>query len=395
MGIFDKLQKRVNEASEALAKKCEELAKYDYDKKNQELTEKIDKKSNSIFEKSEGSNEYKIHKSRMDIDSKAIDEMQRIPASDRYCRKIYKELYRGYPEMPYISKDRELNSNWVEQAGMFPIHSIIPIEKMTRFDDGLLPGHVYMLYWIGKKKKGRIPSYFEYKYGIDFVKEKQFLQEKNYLNGDELTEKGVEALALHFSVVDEHSPQQTSDREAKNKFADTENISVEQMAKGSLFTVGAVYEVSGRSLMIVDKEDYSAIEADIELLNNEILTKIKGVLDISTPLKVPAELLSYNQDFDGKLGTYFQYEPVTPKGKRAKYPYILYYAIENHFDSNSVYDAFGHIGYLQDGRMGSAWMNFWHNKEGYHIDLALVSNKLTVKKVEKMTDGGKVIIYKK
>ena len=210
-----------------------------------------------------------------------------------------------------------------------------------------------------------------------------------------MTEKGVEALALHFSVVDEHSPQQTSDREAKNKFADTENISVEQMAKGSLFTVGAVYEVSGRSLMIVDKEDYSAIEADIELLNNEILTKIKGVLDISTPLKVPAELLSYNQDFDGKLGTYFQYEPVTPKGKRAKYPYILYYAIENHFDSNSVYDAFGHIGYLQDGRMGSAWMNFCHNKEGYHIYLAIVSNKLTVKKVEKMTDGGKITIYKK
>ena len=40
-------------------------------------------------------------------------------------------------------------------------------------------------------------------------------------------------------------------------------------------------------------------------------------------------------------------------------------------------------------------MNFWHNKEGYHIDLAIVSNKLTVKKVEKMTDGGKITIYKK
>ena len=395
MGIFDKLQKKVNEASEALVKKSEELASFDYEKKNQELTDKIDKKLNSIFEKSERADEYKGYKNRMDIDSNVIDEMQRIPASDKYCRKIYKEFYRGYPEMPYISKDRELNSNWMEQAGMFPVQSIIPMEKMTRFDDGLLPGHVYMLYWIGKKKKGRIPSYFEYKYGIDFVKEKQYLQEKNYINGDELTEKGVEALALHFSVVDEHSPQQTSAREAKNKFADTENISVEQMAKESLFAVSAVYDISGRALMIVDQEDYPVIEADIELLNCEILTKIKGVLEISTPLKVPTELLYYNKAFDERLGTYFQYEPVTAKGKKAKYPYILYYAIENHFDSNSIYDAFGHIGYLQDGRMGNAWMNFWHNKVGYHIDLAIVAGSLTVKKVEKMSGGEKFTIYKK
>ena len=72
--------------------------------------------------------------------------MQRIKASKHYCDKLYKMFYKGYPEMPFISQDRELNTNWIKQSQMF---GVTPTkEMMTRYSDGLLPGHVYMLYWI-------------------------------------------------------------------------------------------------------------------------------------------------------------------------------------------------------------------------------------------------------
>ena len=73
-----------------------------------------------------------------------------IPASDVYCNKIYETYYQDYPEMPFISRHRELNTNWIEQAKMFPEQSIVPKTMMKRYSDGLLPGHIYMLYWLNK-----------------------------------------------------------------------------------------------------------------------------------------------------------------------------------------------------------------------------------------------------
>ena len=76
--------------------------------------------------------------------------------------------------MPFISQDREYNTDWIDQEFV----SLVPFENMTRYDDGLLPGHAYMLYWIRKYKSGRrIPAYFEYDYGIEFMKEREFLKD--------------------------------------------------------------------------------------------------------------------------------------------------------------------------------------------------------------------------
>lgn len=142
-------------------------------------------------------------KNRNKIDADKIDKMQRIAASDAYREQIYKKYYRHYPEKPYISQDREFNTNWMEQAEMFREQSIIPKSMMSRFSDGLLPGHVYMLYWTDKIHRKRIPAYFEYEFGIDFEKEKLFLQENGYLDSENrLTEKGRQAISSHYDVVE-------------------------------------------------------------------------------------------------------------------------------------------------------------------------------------------------
>lgn len=144
---------------------------------------------------------------RRSIPTKKIDQMQRIEASTIYKNRIYKKFYSDYPEKPFISQDRELNTNWIEQAEKFPKQCIIPKPMMTRFSDGLLPGHVYMLYWLKKYTNKRIPAYFEYKYGIDFEKEKKLLIETGLLNSDlKPTEKGNAAIIRHNEIIEKHNP---------------------------------------------------------------------------------------------------------------------------------------------------------------------------------------------
>ena len=133
-----------------------------------------------------------------------IDDMQKMPANGKYRDKIYRKYYASYPVKPFISLDREKNTNWLDQAENFPKQSIIPISMMTPFNDGLLPGHIYLLYWVGKNGQKRVPSYFEYKYGIEFKKEKQFLINNGYLADNKPTPKGAEAIVTHFDVIESH-----------------------------------------------------------------------------------------------------------------------------------------------------------------------------------------------
>lgn len=143
---------------------------------------------------------------RKSFSSEQIDSMQRLEASKHYRDKIYSMFYKGYSEMPFISQDRELNTNWIEQAEMFPKQCIIPKSMMKRFSDGLLPGHIYMLYWIKEVHRKRIPSYFEYKYGINFTDEQLFLKKNGYLTQEmKLTDKGNSAISLHYDIIKNHS----------------------------------------------------------------------------------------------------------------------------------------------------------------------------------------------
>lgn len=204
MGIFDKLHNKIdkldtklNEANDYIVKKSEELSKGEL--KFQKKTS-VETESTNTKKRREDTT-----KSRKDMDASTIDEMQRIPASEKYCNIVCSRYYSEYPEKPYISKDRECNTNWLEQAERFPIQSIVSIEKMIRFDDNLLPGHIYLLYWLGKKKQtGRIPAYFEYRYGIDAIKEISILTDAGYLEENKPTEKGIEAIVAHYDVIENH-----------------------------------------------------------------------------------------------------------------------------------------------------------------------------------------------
>lgn len=151
-------------------------------------------------------NKIKSANNRKSISSEQIDSMQRIEASNYYRNKLYKMFYKNYPEMPFISQDRELNTNWIDQAQMF---GATPTkEMMVRYSDGLLPGHVYMLYWIKEIHRKRIPVYFEYQYGINFTDEQDFLYKQGYLTSEmKLTSKGENAILSHYDVIEKHSKQ--------------------------------------------------------------------------------------------------------------------------------------------------------------------------------------------
>lgn len=331
---------------------------------------------------------------RRTITPAQMDDMQKMPASNKYREKIYKRYYGAHPIKPFISLDRERNTNWLEQAETFPKQSIIPVSMITPFSDGLLPGHIYLLYWIGKNGQKKIPSYFEYKYGIEFEKEKQFLISTGYLSDNKPTSKGAEAIVAHFDIIEAHSPEATSAKKAQKQFADSEAISIEQKSLTNGFVVTKTHLINGRNLMLVSDCDKATIFESIELIN-KLLSSVRHQLKIHEALNIPTTEIVFNNSFSQKLYTYFEYTPLTPSGKQAKYPFELYITTREHYKAMPIFECFGNIGYLKDNRIGSATLNFWYQGKGYHISLGMIEDKLSVKKVEQSLKGIKTTIYKR
>jgi hypothetical protein len=174
MGLFDSLIKKANAAIET---KTEE-----FNKKVEEFQKKLTEPMDFSMQKNTESNK-----------------------QNRIQKQIIKQFYADYPEKPYISADRE--SEWIERAEKFPAAALVQKQMMKRFADGLLPGHVYMLYWLKRYTNKKVPAYFEYKYGVDFEKEKEFLYSNGFL--DEMnkpTEKGEAAIKRHEKVIENHTP---------------------------------------------------------------------------------------------------------------------------------------------------------------------------------------------
>ena len=138
------------------------------------------------------------------------------PKQNRLAKQIINRFYANYPETPYVSNDRP--KDWIERAEMFPKQCIIPKSTMQRYSDGLLPGHIYMLYWLKRYTNKKVPSYFEYKYGIDFEKEKIFLFQNEYIdNLAKPTEKGEKAITKHYKIIENHSPKADTSIEGISK----------------------------------------------------------------------------------------------------------------------------------------------------------------------------------
>lgn len=123
----------------------------------------------------------------------------------RFFKKKPKKFksYEGYPEQPYISPGRDMKE-WTKKVSMFP-NMLVKREMMIRNEDGLLPGHIYMMYWINKYTNKKIPAYFEYKYGINFENEVLFLKKSDLLSeNSKPTDKGLELIDKYQEIIDHH-----------------------------------------------------------------------------------------------------------------------------------------------------------------------------------------------
>lgn len=124
--------------------------------------------------------------------------------SKSFSQIVVQTFYSDYPEIPYVSEDRP--HEWLQNATAFPKQTLVPRSMMKRYADGLLPGHIYMLYWLKRYSNKKVPSYFEYKYGLNFDVEVSFLLDNGYLNGERKpTEKGEAAIKKHYTVIEKHS----------------------------------------------------------------------------------------------------------------------------------------------------------------------------------------------
>ena len=233
-----------------------------------------------IFKKKESQ---KPDLDRRSLDSATIDAAQMQPASPGYVEILRLRYFSGYPEMPFISLDREQNTAWIHQVESFP-DMIIKPEKMVRYSDGLLPGHVYMLYWLSRNKGKRIPAYFEYEYGICFVAEKAFLFEKGYINDEDmLTMKGLNAITEHSEVIDER----------KGK---TRNVTAVPVQPGRDME-NEFYESVDNNLNGIELEKQGKESKAIELYKKNVAKRFDG----NHPYDRLAIYYRKNKDYDNEI----------------------------------------------------------------------------------------------
>lgn len=311
---------------------------------------------------------------RKSLSPAQIEFTQQVNASDDYCKKLYQMFYKDYPEMPFISKDRELNTNWIEQV---KLSGVTPKkEKMVRYSDNLLPGHVYMLYWLSKYNNKKIPAYFEYEYGICFKREKFFLEKNGYLEKGKLTSKGLQAMTIHKEVIEEKHPvpKYQGKSEPTCKISNSFGRSIPASLKDGVISV--------------PQSDKHIIDNEFDQLNQLILCSTK-MAHLHQTLIIDSRKFLYSKKF-----TFYEAKTHTPTGKPAKYPLTLHYAYASHNDLDAKEDYFGEVNYMQNGSIGKARMIFWKNKTGYLIHLAEINKTLSVKKIEISTSSKWETLYK-
>lgn len=264
--------------------------------------------------------------------------------------QIIDKYYKNYPRKPYVSPDRDF-SDWEMRVSTFP-NMIVQREMMIPYDDGLLPGHVYMLYWIDKIHRQRVPEYFEYEYGINFEEELKFLTENGYVLDGSVTEKGNAALDRHADLITRYHPQpeiQGGAAPVKKQLCPTDDVN------------------------------------EVIKYVNQITRKFCQTYDVPVQ-KINPRVLDPEQ-------TCFEDMPNTPSGKKPKYPRVLHYASPA---SDKIWQ-FGEIWFLEDGSVGKTKQIYWKNGEGYFIYLGQTKKELALKKIIKsipQQDNYHKIIYK-
>ena len=100
-----------------------------------------------------------------------------------------KELYKDYPEIPYISEDRDVAKFLTEVV--ISKGKLVPKRNMERTVENLLPGHIILLWRINFETfttDSHFPKYFEYTYGVNGKKCLLELEKKDYIRKMTATE---------------------------------------------------------------------------------------------------------------------------------------------------------------------------------------------------------------
>ncbi|NEW63411.1 hypothetical protein GMA11_08465 [Granulicatella sp. zg-ZJ] len=90
-----------------------------------------------------------------------------------------REIYAKHLQMPYISPERDLQA-WLNEVSVSS-GKIVPKRNMERLDNGLLPGHIILLWRVNfgtYTTDTVISKYFEHTYGIDAQKDIHLLMEQ-------------------------------------------------------------------------------------------------------------------------------------------------------------------------------------------------------------------------
>lgn len=259
------------------------------------------------------------------------------------------KYYHDYPRKPYISPNRNFKK-WEKIVASFP-NMLVSREMMTPYEDGLLPGHIRMLYWLKHVRSQKVPDYFEYEHGIDFYTELKILNQDGYVEEQKVTAKGDMAIKNHQDFI--------------NKYHPVPRVS------------GSVPLPSSPSGFREAKELISYVNCITESLCNTC--------------GIEKQVIAFFQ-LDRKK-TDFKSLPNTRTGKAPKYPYVLHYEGP---DKNGTWQ-FGDIWLLHDGRVGKTKQVYWKNSEGYFIYFGQTKDNLVPKKVEYSSASNnftKEIIYK-
>jgi len=286
--------------------------------------------------------------------------------------RITDKYYKNYPRKPYISPNRDFKT-WEAMVSAFP-DKLVKRSMMQPYSDGLLPGHVYMLYWIDQIHRSRIPEYFEYEYGIDFAAEKMFLRNNGYLKDDSLTDKGKAAIQDHYDVIKERHPEPI--------IKDAVTISARHANARIIPENDRTYGAN------IPEEDKPQLKDEISYINR--ITK-----QICKQCGLPNHTIQFSRLEYGIAATHYEFTPFTKTGKPAMYPLSVRYTYKSKPADNP--DAFGEIFYLQNGDIGKTRQIYWSHGEGCFIYLGQTKNKLVVKKIEQSAPQKQIfkeVVYK-
>lgn len=138
-------------------------------------------------------------------------------------------LENNYPNLPALPSEEEAKE--LIEGGYAGMGGLVPKENMKSLDNGLLRGHIVMLWWINDVKRSNVPRYFIFEYGLDFNREVSVLQSKGYLeNSKTLTTKGKALLDDNKQLIREHRATKSIDVDGKITYHFTDKESVENVS---------------------------------------------------------------------------------------------------------------------------------------------------------------------